>query len=147
MEKRIKIDQIAPQEYKAMLGLEGFLTKAKLKKSHKELIKIRASQINNCAYCIDMHTKDALKNGETANRIFLISAWREAIGIFTEEEQLILEMTEEITQISQHGLSEKTYEKASRFFSDNLLAEIIVAVVIINSWNRIAVSTRLLIGE
>tara|TARA_R110002020_G_scaffold364007_2_gene576311 strand:- start:26 stop:469 length:444 start_codon:yes stop_codon:yes gene_type:complete len=147
MEQRIKIDQTAPQAYKAMLGLEGFLANAELSKSLKELIKIRASQINNCAYCIDMHTKDALKNGETANRIFLISAWKEAIGIFSEEEQVVLEMTEEITQISQHGLSEKTYHKASKFFSDKQLAEIIMAVITINSWNRIAVSTHLLIGE
>lgn len=143
MEKRININATEPLAYKAMYGLETYLAKAEISKTLKELIKIRASQINNCAYCIDMHTKDAIKYGETSQRIFLISAWREATKFFTEEEQVVLAMTEEITLIHQQGLSEHTYQKASGFFTETQIAQILMAIVTINAWNRIAVSTHL----
>lgn len=142
MEKRININQVEPQAYKAMYGLESYLTKADISKTLKNLIKIRASQINNCAYCIDMHTKEALKHGETNQRIFLVSAWKEAIKFFTEEEQTVLAMTEEITLIHQNGLSKDTYQKATRIFTENQIAQIIMVIVTINAWNRIAVSTH-----
>lgn len=142
MEKRININATEPQAFKAMFALEGYLAKAEISRTLKELIKIRASQINNCAYCIDMHTKDALKNGDTSQRLFLVSAWREATKFFTEEEQTVLKMTEEITLIHQNGLSEETYRKASGIFSENQIAQIIMAIVTINAWNRIAVSTH-----
>lgn len=147
MTKRININKTAPQAYKAMMGLEMYLANVEISKTLKELIKIRASQINNCAYCIDMHTKDALKNGETNQRIFLLSAWKEAKSFYTEEEQAVLVMTEEITMISQKGLSEEAYENASKFFSETQIAEIIMTIVTINAWNRIAVSTHLQVGE
>lgn len=147
MTKRININEVAPQAYKAMMGLEMYLTNVEISKTLKELIKIRGSQINNCAYCIDMHTKDSLKNGETNQRIFLLSAWKEAKSFYTEEEQAVLVMTEEITMISQNGLSEEAYENASKFFSETQIAEIIMAIVTINAWNRIAVSTHLQVGE
>ncbi|WP_313533349.1 carboxymuconolactone decarboxylase family protein [Sphingobacterium athyrii] len=105
------------------------------------MIKIRASQINGCAFCINMHTSDALKQGETAQRIFLLNAWKET-GLFTEEEKTILAITEEVTLISQNGLSEETYRQAEQLFNENQLAQIIVAVVTINAWNRIVISTR-----
>ncbi|PJJ10853.1 AhpD family alkylhydroperoxidase [Flavobacterium sp. 1] len=142
MEKRIDINEIEPQAFKAMYALEGYLATAQLSKTYKELIKIRASQINGCAFCIDMHTKDALKYGETAHRIFLLNAWRET-ELFTEEEKVILAITEEITLIHNHGLSDGTYKKAEQFFDKNTIAQIIMAVVTINAWNRIAVSTQL----
>ncbi len=147
MSKRININKTAPQAFKAMLGLENYLANVEISKTLKELIKIRASQINNCAYCIDMHTKDALKNSETNQRIFLLSAWKEAKSFFTEEEQTVLIMTEEITLINQNGLSEEAYENASKFFTEVQIAEIIMAIVTINAWNRIAVSTHLQVGE
>ena len=147
MEKRINIHATEPQAYKAMLGLEGYLAQSEISKTIKELIKIRTSQINGCAYCLDMHTKDAIKYGETAERIFLVSAWHEADKFFTEEEKVALKMTEEITLISQNGLSDDTYQKAKLVFSDKQIAEIIMAIVTINSWNRIALSTKLEIGE
>ena len=142
MEKRININEVEPQAYKAMYALEGYLATSQLSKTHKELIKIRASQINGCAFCIDMHTKDALKNGETHQRIFLLNAWRET-NLFSEEEKLILAITEEITLIHDKGLSSETYKKAEQFFDKNGIAQIIMAIVIINAWNRIAVSTHL----
>jgi AhpD family alkylhydroperoxidase len=146
MEKRINIQTTAPQAYKAMLALEGYLAGADISKTLKELIKIRASQINNCAYCLDMHSKDAIKNGERAERIFILSAWREATNFFSDEEQVVLAMTEEVTLLHQGGLSSRTYQKASSLFSENQIAQIIMAIVTINSWNRIAVSTHLQIG-
>ncbi|MBE8721090.1 carboxymuconolactone decarboxylase family protein [Sphingobacterium pedocola] len=142
MENRFNIQNVQPEAYKAMYGLEAYLAASQLTKSQKELIKIRASQINGCAFCIDMHTKDALKNGETTQRIFLLNAWQET-DKFSAEEKVLLAITEEITLIHQHGLTEETYESAKEFFSEEVIAQIIIAVVTINAWNRIAISTRL----
>lgn len=142
MEKRININDIEPQAFKAMFALENYLGNTELSKINKELIKIRTSQINGCAFCIDMHTKDALKYGETTQRIFLLNAWRET-DLFTAEEKVILAMTEEITLIHNHGLSNETYEKATALFDKNQIAQIIMAIATINTWNRIAVSTQL----
>ena len=142
MEKRINISEIEPQAIKAMYALEGYLATTQLSNTHKELIKIRASQINGCAFCIDMHTKDALKYGETNQRIFLLNAWRET-NLFTEEEKVILAITEEVTLIHNRGLSDETYQKAEQFFDKNTIAQLIMAVVVINAWNRIAISAKL----
>lgn len=141
MENRMDIQQIEPNAYKAMFALENYLQSTQLPKTYLELIKIRASQINGCAFCINMHTVDALKMGETAQRIFLLNAWKET-GLFTEEEKTILAITEEVTLISQNGLSDQTYEQAKKLFDENQIAQIIMAVVTINAWNRIAISTR-----
>src|SRR5690606_14216095 len=103
--------------------------------------------INGCAYCIDMHTKDAVKHGETSQRIFLLNAWRETNGIFTEEEKSALAITEEVTLIHQNGLKDETYQNAIQFFSENQIAQIVMAVVTINAWNRIALSSHLQVGE
>lgn len=143
MEKRINIQDSDPQAYRAMLGLESYLAKADISQNLKELIKIRASQINNCAFCLNMHTRDALRIGETSQRIFVLSAWRESGDLFTEEEKAVLAMTEEITLIHQKGLSEETYRQVTKVFSDNQVAQIIMAIITINAWNRIAVSTHL----
>lgn len=141
MEKRIQIDAVEPDAYKAMYALEKYLQQSGLKKAHKELIKIRASQLNGCAFCIDMHTKDAIKNGETPQRIFLLNAWRET-DLFTEEEKTLLEITEEITFIHEKGLSSETYQKAILIFDQNYFSQIIMAITTINAWNRIAISTN-----
>lgn len=141
MGNRIDIQEVAPNAYKAMFGLENYLQQSQLSKTHLELIKIRASQINGCAFCIDMHTTDALKNGETAQRIFLLDAWKET-ELYSEEERVILRMTEEITLINQSGLREETYRLAEQLFDENYIALIIMAVVTINAWNRIAISSR-----
>lgn len=141
MENRIDIQKLKPKAYEIMLTLENYLQQSQLSKTHLELIKIRASQINGCAFCINMHTVDAMKHGETSQRIFLLNAWRET-KLFTEEEQCILTMTEEITLISQKGLSDQTYDQASQLFDANYIAQIIMAVVNINSWNRIAISSN-----
>lgn len=142
MEKRVNINNVEPKAYKAMYALEGYLATAELAKTSKELLKIRASQINGCAYCINMHTRDALKNGETNQRIFLLNAWRET-DLFTTEEKVVLAMTEEITLISNKGLTEETYQQALQIFNENQIAQLIMAIATINAWNRIAISTRL----
>ena len=144
MKSRLNIQKLEPKAYEAMYGLENYLANSELDKLHLELIKIKASQINGCAFCINMHTKDAMKLGETNQRIFLLNAWRETT-LFTEEERVILAMTEEITNISQHGLSEETYQKALTLFSENYIAIIVIAITTINAWNRIAISSHMMV--
>ncbi|HEX8015805.1 MAG TPA: carboxymuconolactone decarboxylase family protein [Flavobacterium sp.] len=141
MKPRIVIPTVAPEAYQALMNLESYISKTSLTPTHKELIKIRTSQINGCAFCINMHTADARKYGETEQRIYLISAWREA-DIYTEEEKAILALTEEVTLISNH-VSEETYQNAARLFDEKYLAEIILAIITINSWNRFAITTGL----
>lgn len=142
MEPRVKIQDAQPAGWKAMFALEGYLATTEVSKTHKELIKIRTSQINSCAFCIDMHTADAIKHGETAKRIFLLNAWKET-DVFTEEEKVVLAIAEEITLIYLNGLSETTYQKAKAIFSENYIAQLIMVAVTINAWNRIAISTHL----
>lgn len=141
MEQRLNLGELQPKAYKAMLGLEAYIQASDLSKTHINLIKTRASQINGCAYCLDMHTQESLKSGETPQRLFILSAWRET-HLFTEEEKALLALTEEITVIQPHGVSDTTYKKALNFFGENYVAQIIMAVVAINGWNRIAVSTH-----
>ena len=142
MENRLNLKNTEPKAYEAMYALEKYIQASFLSKTHLELIKIRASQLNGCAYCIDKHTRDALLAGETAQRIFLLNAWRET-DLFTEEERVILAITEEITLIHHQGLTDQTYHQALKLFSQNYLAQVIMAVITINAWNRIGVSTRM----
>ncbi|MEW5675198.1 carboxymuconolactone decarboxylase family protein [Flavobacterium enshiense] len=141
MTTRIDIPQTEPEAYKAMLGLEKYLAESKLTPIHKELIKIRASQINGCAFCINMHTTDARKMGETEQRIYLLNAWRET-ALFNEEEKAILALTEEVTLIQNH-VSDATYQAAAKLFDENYLAQIMMMIITINAWNRIAIATQL----
>lgn len=138
---RLNIEKLEPVAYKAMLGLENYLSKCGLDKVCLGLIKIRASQINGCAFCINMHTQEAMKQGETAQRIFMLNAWRET-NLYSVQEQVILAMTEEITHISIDGWSDGTYKKAKEIFDDHIIAQVIIAISTINAWNRIAVSSR-----
>lgn len=141
MEQRLQIDKLQPAAYRAMYSLEEYLKNSDLSKIHEELIKIRASQINGCTFCINMHTQDALKLGESQQRIFLLNAWKES-NLFSEEEKVILHMTEEITLIQLQGLTTETYQKAINFFSETYIAQLIIAITTINAWNRIAISTH-----
>ncbi|MDR6966015.1 AhpD family alkylhydroperoxidase [Flavobacterium arsenatis] len=145
METRVNIFQTQPEAYKAMFGLEKYIASTSLTSTHKELIKIRASQINGCAFCINMHTTDARKQGETEQRIYLLNAWKETT-LFTEEERVILEMTEEITLIQKNHLSDATYAKAKNLFTEEYIGNIIMMITIINAWNRIAIATELAVN-
>jgi len=142
---RISIKELEPTAYKAMLGLEQYIRNTKIAPLLLELIKIRASQINACAYCIDMHTQEAMNIGETAQRIFALSAWKES-PLFTAAERAVLQLTEEVTFISKDAVSDETYDRVLKIHGENELAQIIMQIIIINSWNRIAVSTRQVFG-
>ncbi len=142
MSNRISLRQVEPEAINALVTFDKYLQAAQLTNIQKELIKIRASQINGCAYCINVHTKDARKYGETEQRIYLLNAWRET-DFFTEEEQCLLALTEEITLISKHGVSNETYDRATKVFTENQIAQIIMAVISINAWNRIGIATRM----
>ena len=141
MKTRIKIDKVEPAGYKAVLGLEKFIEGTSLTRSHKDLIKIRSSQINGCAFCIDMHTKEARKAGETEQRIYALNAWRDT-SFFSEEERAILALTEEVTLISGH-VADGTYEQAAKVLEETYLAQVILAIITINVWNRIGITTNL----
>ena len=141
--ERLKMGKVQPGAYKAMNELDNFILTSSIPLLHRELIKIRASQINGCAYCVNHHSRDARNLGETEQRIYLISVWREAAEMFTEEEQLLLEMTEEITLIHKHGLSDVLYEKSINSFGEQKTAEIIMAIITINAWNRIGVGLKM----
>src|SRR5690554_7949852 len=117
MEKRIKIDEIAPGAYKAMLALEDYLATTQLTKKHKELIKVRASQVNGCAFCIDMHTKDARASGETEQRLYLLSAWREA-NCYSARERAALAWTEAVTRLEHQDVPDPGYEVARSQFHE-----------------------------
>lgn len=141
MKTRIRIDKIEPAGYNAILGLEKFIESTSLTRTHKDLIKIRASQINGCAFCIDMHTKEARKAGETEQRIYALNAWRDTT-FFSEEERAILALTEEVTLISNH-VKDETYEQVAKVLEEKYLAQVILAIITINAWNRIGISTNL----
>lgn len=143
MSKRFEMVKVQPAAYKAMNSLEQYLRAGTITTLEREMINIRASQINGCAYCVNLHTRDARKHGETEQRIYLISVWREAKNIFNEQEQLLLEMTEEITLIHNHGLSDPLYEKAIALWGEERTAQVIMAIITINAWNRIGVGLNM----
>ena len=142
MEQRANLKETQPEAWKALYHLGVVLSKGSLTPIQRHLIKIRASQLNSCAYCIDMHTKEALKIGETPQRIFLLNAWKET-DFFTEEEKAILALTEEVTPVHNHGVSNETFREAEKYFSAEVIGEIIMSIVLMNAWNRVAVSSRL----
>jgi len=143
MTKRINFNDVQPSAYDAMDALDKFLDDSTIDRLYREFIKIRASQINGCAYCVDSHSHDALRLGESLQKVLLISAWREAKNVFSEEERLLFRITEEITLIHQHGLSDEAYQQAIQVFGEEKTAQIIMAIVTINAWNRIGVATEL----
>jgi len=143
MSTRFKMGKVQPAAYKAMDALDNYVSNSGIDKIHQELIRIRASQINGCAYCVNYHSGDARKLGETEQRLYLISVWREAKNVFTEEEQLLFAMTEEITLIHQHGLSDELYNKSIEIFGEEKTAQVIMAIITINAWNRIGVGLNM----
>ncbi|WP_314586443.1 carboxymuconolactone decarboxylase family protein [Paenibacillus terrigena] len=143
MEQRMQMNVVNPQGYQAMLGLEQYLHASTIDKKLLELIKIRASQINGCAFCLEMHTTDARKIGETEQRIYLLSAWREA-PYYTPQERSVLALTEAITVITDNHVPDDVYQEAAKHYSQKELADIIMAIITINAWNRIAISTLMM---
>lgn len=145
MQSRMELEQANSAAYRAMLQLERYVRGSDINPTLLELIKIRASQINGCAFCIDMHTKDARLHGETEQRIYALNAWRET-PFFTAEERAVLALTEAVTLIATSSVSDEIYDQVSRFFTPNEIANLLVAIVTINGWNRIAITTRMVPG-
>jgi AhpD family alkylhydroperoxidase len=141
----MELGTVDPAAYRAMLHLEHYVRGSGLNPTLLELIKIRASQINGCAFCIDMHTKDARLNGETEQRIYTLNAWRET-PFFTTEERAALALTEAVTLIATSSVSDEIYDEVSRYFTPDEIANLLMAIVTINSWNRIAITTRTVPG-
>lgn len=142
MQSRVNVQQTEPQAFEAMMGMEEYLSSTGQDARLVELIKIRASQLNGCAYCIQMHADTARKQGETEHRIYAISAWRES-PLFSNKERTLLALTDEMTNISERAVTEKTYNDCQSHFSDQEIAQYIMQIVQINSWNRIVLATKL----
>ena len=132
-----------PDGFNALNAIDKVIRESDIDKWHQELIKIRASHINGCAFCLDKHTKDALALNINPRKINLIPVWREATDHFSEEEQLILRLTEEVTLIHQDGLTNEVYNDSIRLFGETLTAQLVMAATIINAWNRIGVGLKM----
>lgn len=145
MEPRVDYQKAFPEGYQGMLHLEAVIRRSGLEPSLYELIKIRASQLNGCAFCLDMHTKDARAKGETEQRIYALPAWREA-PFYSERERVALAWTEAITNIQQGHASEVVYVEARTQFTAEELVRLTYAITQINSWNRIAIAFRPEVG-
>ena len=143
IKRRFKMGNVQPKAYEAMDALDSYIENTSIPAAYKELIRIRASQINGCAYCVNQHTRDARKIGESEQKINLISVWHEARNVFTEEEQIVLEITEQVTLIHQHGLRDDLYQRSIAIFGETATAEIMMNVITINAWNRIGVGLKM----
>lgn len=137
---------MAPEALNAMLALEKYVHGSVLERPLYELVKTRASQINGCAFCLDMHTKDARKAGETEQRLYALSAWRET-PFYTERERVALAWTEALTLISENDVSDELYENVSKHFSEGERVALTMAIIAINGWNRLAISFRTVPGS
>lgn len=141
MSKRLDYGTVDPKAIKGMLELEQYVLHSGLDKKLYELVKTRASQINGCAYCIDMHTKDARAIGETEQRLYALSAWRET-PFYSPKERVALEWTEALTLIATDHVADELYDSAIQYFSEQELVALSMAIVAINGWNRLAKAFR-----
>lgn len=146
MKERLNYATVDPDALKAMLGLERYAANSGLERSLYELVKTRASQINGCAYCLDMHTKDARQAGETEQRLYALSAWRET-PFYSERERAALEWTEALTLIAGNDVPDSLYEATQKYFSEKELVALTMAIIAINGWNRLAISFRTIPGS
>jgi len=147
MQPRLQAQTVSPAAYHAMLNLEMFAKKSsKLEPSLIELVKMRASQINGCAFCIDMHSKDARAEGESEQRLYALNAWRET-PFFSERERAALAWAEAVTLVSEDHVPDAVYEEARQQFSEEELVNLTMVLVSINGWNRLAIAFRAVPGE
>ena len=146
MEPRLDPMKTAPKAYLAMSGLEAYVRQCGLEIGLLELVKMRASQLNGCAYCLDMHSKDARAHGETEQRLYVLSAWRET-PFFTERERAALAWTETVTLIGENHAPDELYAETRRHFTDEELVNLTMAIVTINGWNRLAIAFRAVPGS
>ncbi|HWB99074.1 MAG TPA: carboxymuconolactone decarboxylase family protein [Bryobacteraceae bacterium] len=147
MQRRLDAQKAAPAAIHAMLALESYVAKSsRLEPSLLELVRFRASQINGCAYCLDMHSKDARAKGESEQRLYALSAWRET-PFFTDRERAALDWTEAITRISDGHAPDAVYDEVRARFTEEELVNLTLAIVAINGWNRLAIGFREVPGE
>ncbi len=146
MQSRIDYKTVAPDGLKALSGLESYVRQSTIEKGLQDLVKVRASQLNGCAYCIDMHTKDARAGGETEQRLYALSAWRET-PFFSERERAALAWTEAVTLIAEGHVPDEIFQAVRKHFSDKELVDLTFVVAAINAWNRMAISFRSLPGS
>ena len=146
MKARIPYFAKHPRAAQAMLGLQSYVNASGLEHSILEFVKMRASQINGCAYCIDMHSKDARAAGETEQRLYLLNAWREA-PIYTDRERAALEWTEAVTRLGEHGVPDELYAAVREHYSEEEMVNLTLAIVAINGWNRLNVAFRVEAGS
>ena len=146
MSNRLEFGTVEPTALSAMMQLENYLHHSNLDRTLLELIKIRASQINRCAFCIDMHTKDARRSGETEQRIYALNAWAET-PFFTPQERAALALTEAVTLINQDGVPDHIYQEVDRYFTPEQITQLLMAIVTINGWNRISITTQKVAGS
>ncbi|WP_433272950.1 carboxymuconolactone decarboxylase family protein [Pseudonocardia xinjiangensis] len=146
MHPRMDISEIQPEAYQAMFGLEKFLAASPLPPTTLHLVKLRASQMNGCAFCVDMHSHDLKADGEPDERLFSVVTWREA-PFFTPAERAALALTEEATRLDAHGVSEEVWNEAAAHYDPPTLAALVTAIATINAWNRIGVTLRLVPGS
>ena len=140
--RRINLNKVSPEVYRAVLALNEAAAKD-LDPDLAELIKIRASQMNHCAFCIDMHTADARKRGISEQKLALLPAWEEAGGMYAERELAALALTEAITELGDGHIPDEVYARAAAVFTERELGQVIAMALTINAWNRIGVTTRL----
>jgi len=146
MEKqRLNYGQVAPNGIKGLLEIEKYVSESGLDRKIFELVKMRASQINGCAYCLDMHSKDARAEGETEQRLYLLNAWREA-PFYSEKERAALAWTETLTLISENDVSDDLYKEVSGYFDEQELMALTMTIIGINGWNRLAIAFRTEVG-
>ena len=141
METRLNLLKIAPESWNAMIALQGTVNKCGLEPVILELVKLRASQLNGCAFCIAMHTRDALKHGISQEKMHLLNAWRET-PLYSEREQAALAWTEALTFITQGHAADKVYQQVRQQFNDKEVGALTFAVTVINAWNRLSISMR-----
>ena len=141
MEARLNPFKASPKGYEAMSALSHFADSCGIERPLLELVKMRASQINGCAYCLDMHSKDARALGETEQRLYLLNAWREA-PFYSDRERAALEWTEAVTLVAQSQVSDGVYERVKPHFTPEELANLTLAIVTINGWNRLSIAFR-----
>lgn len=145
MEERIEYPNVAPDGVKAMAGLERYLGVCGLEKKLLDLVKLRASQINGCAYCVDMHWKDLRADGESEQRLYSLDAWRET-SFYTDRECAALDWTEAVTLVTEGHVPDELYERVRRQFSEKEMVDLTLAIVTINGWNRLCISSRKVAG-
>jgi AhpD family alkylhydroperoxidase len=146
MEPRLDAMKTAPKAFHAMYGLEAYVRQCGLEIGLLELVKMRASQLNECAYCIDMHSKDARAHGETEQRLYALSAWRET-PFFSERERAALAWTEAVTLVGESHVPDDLFAETRRHFSEEELVNLTMAVVTINGWNRLSIAFRAVPGS